>query len=102
MESDSDSSMGGGFLADDGNEEDEFVDGYDAEAAKKANAARGGSLTVGQLEPVQVLRDVFGHSRFRGLQSAIVSAVLAREKDLFVIMPTGGGKSLCYQVSLYI
>lgn len=44
-----------------------------------------------------VLRRVFGHSGFRGLQEAIVDCVVGGG-DALVLMPTGGGKSLCYQV----
>jgi len=45
----------------------------------------------------ETLRRVFGHSAFRGEQEAIVDQVLAG-RDCLVLMPTGGGKSLCYQV----
>jgi ATP-dependent DNA helicase RecQ len=44
-----------------------------------------------------VLRQVFGYERFRGPQAAIVEHVIAGGSGL-VLMPTGGGKSLCYQV----
>ncbi len=44
-----------------------------------------------------VLQDVFGYERFRGPQQAIVEHVIAGG-DALVLMPTGGGKSLCYQV----
>jgi ATP-dependent DNA helicase RecQ len=45
----------------------------------------------------QILHSVFGYSAFRGEQEAIVSHV-ASGGDALVLMPTGGGKSLCYQV----
>jgi ATP-dependent DNA helicase RecQ len=47
--------------------------------------------------PAQVLHEVFGYSRFRGEQQAIVEHV-AGGGDALVLMPTGGGKSLCYQL----
>ncbi|RMD96498.1 MAG: DEAD/DEAH box helicase, partial [Deltaproteobacteria bacterium] len=43
------------------------------------------------------LREVFGFSAFRAGQREIVEAVLAGE-DILVVMPTGAGKSLCYQL----
>jgi ATP-dependent DNA helicase RecQ len=45
----------------------------------------------------EVLKDVFGFDNFKGNQEAIIKNLLSR-KDTFVIMPTGGGKSLCYQL----
>lgn len=44
-----------------------------------------------------VLHDVFGYEQFRGPQQAIVEHVIGGS-DALVLMPTGGGKSLCYQV----
>ncbi len=50
-----------------------------------------------QEQAKQVLRDVFGYQQFRPGQEAIINASL-EGRDCLVIMPTGGGKSLCYQV----
>jgi ATP-dependent DNA helicase RecQ len=48
-------------------------------------------------EALRTLRHVFGYTAFRGSQQAIVEQV-ARGGDALVLMPTGGGKSLCYQI----
>jgi ATP-dependent DNA helicase RecQ len=45
----------------------------------------------------RVLRDVFGYGEFRPGQAEVIEAVLAR-RDTLAVMPTGGGKSVCYQV----
>jgi ATP-dependent DNA helicase RecQ len=47
--------------------------------------------------PQSILKSIFGYDTFKPLQSEIINNVLAR-RDTLVIMPTGGGKSLTYQV----
>ena len=47
------------------------------------------------------LKKYFGFTKFKGLQEEVIKSVLAK-KDAFVIMPTGGGKSLCYQLPAFM
>ena len=48
-------------------------------------------------DPLSVLHSTFGFPAFRGVQESVVSRVLAGERTL-AVMPTGAGKSLCYQL----
>ncbi len=54
-------------------------------------------VSVVSSQPQAILQEVFGYTAFRGQQQAIVDHVVAGH-DALVLMPTGGGKSLCYQV----
>jgi ATP-dependent DNA helicase RecQ len=47
--------------------------------------------------PLAILNSTFGYHEFRGPQAAVIDALVAGE-DVLVLMPTGGGKSLCYQI----
>ena len=45
----------------------------------------------------EILRRTFGHAEFRGMQAAVISEVLAG-RSAMAVLPTGGGKSVCYQI----
>ena len=53
------------------------------------------------MSPLELLQNTFGYSSFRLEQENIIKAVLER-RDVFALMPTGGGKSLCYQIPALI
>ena len=48
-------------------------------------------------DPAAILQEVFGYNAFRGAQAAIIAHMVGGG-DALVLMPTGGGKSLCYQI----
>ncbi len=70
-------------------------------AAVKTKTAKSNKATVknntGDIDLTGALQQHFGFDRFKGPQESIIKSLL-NGNDTFVIMPTGGGKSLCYQL----
>ena len=62
-----------------------------------ASALSALPATHARAAPLEILHEVFGYSAFRGPQQAIIERVTGGG-DALVLMPTGGGKSLCYQI----
>ena len=51
--------------------------------------------------PLEILKNVFGHEEFRPFQEEIIKHIL-KGQDALIVLPTGGGKSLCYQLPALI
>ncbi|HET7837260.1 MAG TPA: DNA helicase RecQ [Variovorax sp.] len=60
-------------------------------------ASSDSAPSSGADDPQSILHEIFGYAQFRGPQQSIVDHVVAGG-DALVLMPTGGGKSLCYQI----
>ena len=47
--------------------------------------------------PLDVLKKYWGHTQFKGLQEPIIENII-QKNDVLALLPTGGGKSICFQV----
>jgi ATP-dependent DNA helicase RecQ len=75
--------------------------GWRASAARAITGCMDALVAERTLEPMDraraLLRRTFGHAEFRGLQGDVIAEVLAG-RSAMAVLPTGGGKSLCYQI----
>lgn len=68
-----------------------------ATATSRTKSPAKGATSKGDMNVTEALKKHFGFDSFKGDQKAIIETLLSG-KDVFVLMPTGGGKSLCYQL----
>ena len=54
-------------------------------------------MNLNEIDIHKELKKYFGFSQFKGLQEQVIKSIF-NDENTFVIMPTGGGKSLCYQL----
>ena len=68
-----------------------------ATATPRTKSPAKGATSKGDMNVTEALKKHFGFDSFKGDQKAIIETLLSG-KDVFVLVPTGGGKSLCYQL----
>ena len=80
----------------------DLVEDIDSKVLNLINSAEQDNRDYSQLSPSDILTKVFGHNGFKPNQLEIINRILAREGNTLGIMPTGGGKSLCFQIPALI
>ena len=78
------------------------ISGWFSEEVEQAQSDRSReqeqpSLPTAMQTPLEILTNIFGHEQFRPFQEIIINHILKRQ-DALIVLPTGGGKSLCYQL----
>jgi len=72
--------------------------GHNASVAVESPSPQAGARPAATLDAArEILRRTFGHGDFRGLQAEVIGEVLAG-RSAMAVLPTGGGKSVCYQI----
>ena len=80
----------------------DLVEDIDSKVLNLINSAEQDNRDYSQLSPSDILTKVFGHNGFKPNQLEIINRILAREGNTLGIMPTGVGKSLCFQIPALI
>src|SRR3989344_1238206 len=83
-------------------EQEETLENYEQKILDLAIKAENGNFDFAHLNPHEVLKEVFDHNGFKPQQSEIITRILNREGNTLGIMPTGGGKSVCFQIPALI
>ena len=74
-----------------------FLEEITQEEQKSSHEEKPPSPQTLTQNPLEILTNVFGHEQFRPFQETIINHILKRQ-DALIVLPTGGGKSLCYQL----
>tara|TARA_Y100000310_G_scaffold155236_1_gene154716 strand:+ start:957 stop:3401 length:2445 start_codon:yes stop_codon:yes gene_type:complete len=79
-------------------EQEETLEDYEKKILDLALKAENGNFDFSHLSPLDVLKEVFGHNGFKPQQFEIIKRILNKQGNTLGIMPTGGGKSLCFHI----
>ena len=74
-----------------------FIEEIEQAQSERPRAQESPPLSTPMQTPLEILTNVFGHEQFRPFQETIINHILKRQ-DALIVLPTGGGKSLCYQL----
>ncbi|MEK6984107.1 MAG: ATP-dependent DNA helicase RecQ [Nanoarchaeota archaeon] len=83
-------------------EQEEILENYEQKLLDLAIKAENGNFDFAHLRPHEILKEVFDHNGFKPQQLEIITRILNREGNTLGIMPTGGGKSVCFQIPALI
>src|SRR3989338_6018562 len=83
-------------------EQEETLENYEQKLLDLAIKAENGNFEFAHLNPHEVLKEVFDHNGFKPQQLEIITRILNREGNTLGIMPTCGGKSICFQIPALI
>ena len=83
-------------------EDKKSIGEYEKKLLELASKAENGNHDFSKLSPLEVLKDIFSHNGFKPQQQEIITRILDKGGHSLGIMPTGGGKSLCFQIPALI
>ena len=78
-----------------------FLEGVKQDELRSPREEKPSQPQTSTQKPLEILKNVFGHEEFRPFQKEIIDRIL-KGHDALIVLPTGGGKSLCYQLPALI
>jgi len=83
-------------------EQEETLENYEQKLLNLALKAENNKFDFSSSKPLDILKNIFGHNGFKPQQLEIITRILNGEGSTLGIMPTGGGKSVCFQIPALI
>src|SRR3989339_2023777 len=83
-------------------EQEETLENYEQKLLNLVLKAGNNKFDFSSSKPPDILKNIFGHNGFKPQQLEIITRILNREGNTLGIMPTGGGKSICFQIPALI